>query len=90
MDDERLSSFFSKGTYTKGKVSNLNLLLHAGPPRKFMNPEAPGQKRKMRPPASEPNRQFLWSRTLLWKFITGLPDEAPHLEEFGVVRPFGP
>ena len=44
MDDERLSSFFSKGTYTKGKVSNLNLLLHSGPPRKFMNPEAPGKR----------------------------------------------
>ena len=39
---------------------------------------------------SEASRKCLWSRTLQWKTIAGLPYEAPHIEEGGAMRPLGP
>ena len=48
----------------------LKEFIRAGPPREFRGPV---EKRKMRPPASEASRKFLWPRTLLWKIIAVLP-----------------
>ena len=52
--------------------------------------EAPGQKRKMRPPAIEASRKFysleLYNGRLFLVYLM----RPPHLEECGVMRPLGP
>ena len=60
------------GVYFDPVVTIVFVFIATGPPREFRGTGA------LRPPTNEASRNFVWSRTLLWKIIAGLPYETPH------------